>query len=52
MTRINEHSDTLSDLKQQPHRHSSETARSRNDAGGEVPVDQYRKEGGQRDSEK
>jgi hypothetical protein len=40
MTKINEHFPTpkVSD----PYRHSSGTVRSPNDAGGQVPRDQYR----------
>jgi hypothetical protein len=41
MTKVNEHS--LPDAKPAApiYRHSSETARSQNDAGGKISVDQY-----------
>jgi hypothetical protein len=39
MTKINEHGETPPSVK--PHRHSSETVRSPNDAGGKLPREQY-----------
>lgn len=40
-TKIQEHGGTPRDLAQPVHRHSSETARSTSDAGGEVPRSDY-----------
>ena len=42
-TKINEHRPTPKGIE--PCRHSSGTVRSPNDAGGEVPRDQYSKQG-------
>jgi hypothetical protein len=39
--KINEHGLTPKDLPSPVYRHSSETARSQNDAGGKVPTQQY-----------
>jgi hypothetical protein len=41
MTKINQHGETPPSLKVPVYRHSSETARSANDAGGQVPPAQY-----------
>jgi hypothetical protein len=41
MTKVEQHGSTPSDLKSPVYRHSTETARSQNDAGGKVPTSQY-----------
>ena len=41
MTTPKEHADTPTNLNMLVYRHASETARSKNDAGGQIPPSQY-----------
>jgi hypothetical protein len=41
MTKINQHGETPRDVKSPVYRHSSETLRSPNDAGGKIDRGQY-----------
>jgi hypothetical protein len=41
MAKVNEHGEMPTDIKSPVYRHSSETVRSKNDAGGEVPASDY-----------